>query len=123
MVILNQGQVVGSGPVIEVMRRARQNLTQGNALRIQVPPPSVAQAQHLLEMIPKVLKVTSTSEEAGWLRLELEKPDSETSSEANPINNTILEALIRAEIHVLSFGNEGGRLQDVFLQLTSEATE
>jgi len=123
VVILNQGQVVASGPVIEVMRRARQNLTQGNALRIQVPPPSVAEAQHLLEMIPKVLKVTVTSEEAGWLLLELKKRRSETSSEANPINNTILEALIRAEIHVLSFGYEGGRLQDVFLQLTSEVTE
>jgi hypothetical protein len=37
-------------------------------------------------------------------------------------NNKLLEALIRAEIPVLGFEtSSGGRLQDVFLQLTQEA--
>jgi len=37
------------------------------------------------------------------------------------MNNKILGALIRAKIPILSFGPEGGRLQDIFLHLTEEA--
>jgi hypothetical protein len=43
----------------------------------------------------------------------------EISTDGDVINNRILETLIRTGIPVLSFDPEGGRLQDVFLQLTA----
>ena len=58
---------------------------------------------------------------AGWLNVELLHSANEASGEDYHLNNRILEALIRAEIPILSFGAEGGRLQDVFLHLTEEA--
>jgi len=51
----------------------------------------------------------------GWIRVELD----DAASEDHQINNRVLETLLRAEIPILSFEPEGGRLQDVFLQLTS----
>jgi hypothetical protein len=36
------------------------------------------------------------------------------------VTNQITETLIRADIPILSFGAEGGRLQDVFLHLTED---
>ncbi|MBM2836712.1 MAG: transporter ATP-binding protein [candidate division NC10 bacterium] len=116
VVILSSGQVVATGSVAEVIGRTRQN-----ALRVQVPTPSVAEAQRLLQAMPNVMQVTPTGETAGWLRVELTAPANGTSAEEYHVNNRILEALIRAEIPILSFGAEGGRLQDVFLHLTEEA--
>jgi hypothetical protein len=81
----------------------------------------VAEAQRLLQAMPSVMQVTPTGETAGWMRVELTVPANGTSAEEHHVNNRILEALIRAEIPILSFGAEGGRLQDVFLQLTEEA--
>jgi len=121
VVILSSGQVVATGSVAEVIGRTRQNAIQGNALRVQVPTASVAEAQRLLQAMPNVMQVTPTGETAGWLRVELTAPANGTSAEEQHVNNRILEALIRAEIPILSFGAEGGRLQDVFLQLTEEA--
>jgi ABC-2 type transport system ATP-binding protein len=121
VVILSSGQVVATGSVAEVIGRTRQNAIQGNALRVQVPTASVAEAQRLLQAMPNVMQVTPTGETAGWLRVELTVPANGTSAEEQHVNNRILEALIRAEIPILSFGAEGGRLQDVFLQLTEEA--
>jgi hypothetical protein len=67
------------------------------------------------------LQVTNVDEIAGWLRIELVGPGEGGSFNDLHINNTILAALIQADIPVLSFGAEGGRLQDIFLQLTEEA--
>jgi hypothetical protein len=44
-------------------------------------------------------------------------------SKAYQSNNTILSALIRAKIPILTFEVEGGRLHDVFLHLTEEAIQ
>ncbi|MCZ7573225.1 MAG: ABC transporter ATP-binding protein [Ardenticatenaceae bacterium] len=118
VVILNSGQVVATGSVSEVIGRARQN-----AFRIHVPSPSVAQAQQVLQELPNVMKVTASDERAGWLRVELVGSVDGTSQEEHQVKNRILEALIRAQIPLLSFEAEGSRLQDVFFQLTGEGTE
>ena len=123
VVILSLGQVVASGPVSEVIGQAQQSALQQNAVRIQLPSPLVPKAQGLLEKIPEVVNSTPTGAVAGWLRVELVDSINGTSSKAQHINNRILQALIRAKIPILGFEAEGGRLQDVFLNLTGEAIE
>ncbi len=143
VVILSSGQVVAQGSVTEVTGQA-----QRNGIRIRIPLPSVAEAQQILAAMPDVVKVIHTNGMAGWLRVELVKPaDDARSSEdhhceppsalarrlSRPrhvarfgqslVTNRILDALIRAEIPILSFEAAGGRLQNVFLQLTGGAIE
>jgi len=124
VVILSSGQIVARGTVAEVVDRVQRNIVLGNALRIQVPPDFVAKAtQALKAAIPNVTKVTPIGEMEGWLRVELIESANGNSEKSHLINNTILGALIRAKIPILSFEVEGGRLQDVFLHLTEEAIQ
>jgi ABC-2 type transport system ATP-binding protein len=123
VVILNVGQVVATGTVAEVIGQAQRNVIQRNGIRIRVPSPSAAEARQVLAAVPDVMEVTPAGEMAGWLRVELVDQAHGTSSEDYHVNNRILEALIRAEIPILSFEAEGGRLQDIFFHLTEEAIE
>ena len=66
-----------------------------------------------------VAEVTPTGESAGWLRVDLLPVDG-VGADASPVNNRLLEALIRSDIPVLNFETEGGRLQEVFMHLTEE---
>jgi len=120
VVILSLGQVVASGTVSEVIGQTHRNVVQGNGILIQVPASAVAAAQQVLKAMPYVMQATM-GEKAGWLRVELVDSADRTSSEEHLVNNRILEALIRAEIPILRFEADGGRLQDVFLHLTDEA--
>ena len=120
VVILNAGQIVARGTVGEVIGRAQNNIILKNGLRVQVPPSFVEQARQILEGAPNVAKVSPIGEMEGWLRLELVNPNNGNEDNAYQINNSILSALIRAEIPILTFEAEGGKLQDVFLHLTEE---
>ncbi len=115
VVILSSGGVVAKGPVADVTGRAERNV-----IRIRVPSPSVPQALRVLETVPNVMKASSADAMAGWLRVETLDPALQAPSESNHLNNRILEALIRAQIPIVTFQPEGGRLQDVFLNLTAE---
>jgi ABC-2 type transport system ATP-binding protein len=121
VVILNVGQIVARGSVAEVIGRVQQHIVLGNALRVQVQPDFVAQAQEILEAMPNISDVAPVGELEGWLRLELVGATSGDPANVHQINNKILSALIRAKIPILGFEVEGGRLQDVFLHLTEEA--
>ena len=116
VVILSLGEVVASGSVSEVIGRAEQRV-----VRIRVLPPSLGKALQVLEENANVAKVTPAGEMTGWLRVELVAPADATTSDGDDTNNRILEALVRAGIPILNFEGEGGRLQDVFLQLTAKA--
>jgi ABC-2 type transport system ATP-binding protein len=116
VIILMSGRVIASGTVTEVV-----NQTQRNALRIQVPSPSLAEAQQVLEALPNIIKISPADGMGSWLRIELVDRTNGSSPEGYHANNKILETLIRAEIPILGFEAEGGRLQDIFLQLTEEA--
>ena len=121
VVILNAGQIVAKGTVAEVVGRVQTNLVLRNALRIQIPSDFVDKAKQALNTsMPNLLKVTPIDDMAGLLRVELVGSANGNSSKGHLINNTILSALIRAKIPILSFEVEGGRLQDVFLHLTEE---
>jgi ABC-2 type transport system ATP-binding protein len=113
VIILLEGQVIATGSVDEVLRRAQRNLP-----RVHVPSPSVAEARQVLEAIPEVIHVTPSGEKEGWLGVQLDHSAEESTESESYVNNIILGALIRAEIPILSFESEGRRLQDVFLQLT-----
>jgi ABC-2 type transport system ATP-binding protein len=115
VIILSSGQVVAQGPVKEVVGQVQKNVT-----RVRVPPLSVDGAQRVLQALPNVLKVGPTGQMGGWLGVEINHTGEEAADEDRNRNN-ILEALIRAGIPILSFEAEGGRLQDVFLQLTEES--
>jgi ABC-2 type transport system ATP-binding protein len=115
VVILSSGEVVVTGSVTDVTGRAERN-----AVRVRVPSPSVAEARQVLEAVPGVIKVTLAGGMAGWLRVEPADSSGEISSGNPHLNNRILNALISAEIPILGFEPEGGRLQDVFLHLTAE---
>jgi ABC-2 type transport system ATP-binding protein len=94
-----------------------------NAMRVQVPAAFIENAKDVLKAIPNIKKVSPIGEMEGWLRLELMEPDDGEASKAYQSNNTILSALIRAKIPILTFEVEGGRLHDVFLRLTEEAIQ
>ena len=121
VVIMNSGTIVAKGTVNEVIGQSQQNLGLHNVMRIRVPESSVAQAQQILQAIPVVKQATPEEEMLGWLATELHEADDETSPEGRLVKNNILGALIRADIPVLGFESVGGRLQDVFLQLTAES--
>ena len=111
VVILSAGEVVASGHVADVIGHAEKDV-----VRVRVPTPSVEASLRALEKISAVKHVAEASGAGGWLRVELNgKSEAEHAS-----NNRILETLIRANITVLSFEPQSGRLQDVFLHLTSE---
>jgi ABC-2 type transport system ATP-binding protein len=117
VVILMAGQVVATGSVEEVMRQA-----QRDAVRVRVPGSSLAEAQRLLEGTAPVTRVTPLDGSAGWLNVQCVEAVPGTSSPASPAGNVVLGALLAAGIPILSFESQGGRLQDVFLHLTEEAS-
>jgi ABC-2 type transport system ATP-binding protein len=117
VVILNTGTVVAQGAVADVIGSADQQ-----AVRVQVPAQSVAEAQQALQGLPAVARVVSTGGTSGWLRVEI-TPPGESSRNGQHVHNTILEGLIRAKVPVLGFQAGGARLQDVFLQITQGAIE
>ncbi len=123
VVILNLGQVVAKGSVAEVIGRVQRNIVLRNSLRVQVPATLVAKARQALKEMPGLTKVTPVGEMEGMLELELADVANGNANKNLEMNNRILSALIRAKIPIISFGVEGGRLQDVFLHLTEEAIQ
>ena len=84
----------------------------------------MSESRQLLETLSPVSAVIPAGEETGWLRVELvNSPDGQAAEDLPIVKNRILEALIRADIPIQGFEVGGGRLQDVFLQLTEEGIE
>jgi ABC-2 type transport system ATP-binding protein len=120
VVIMNAGEVVAKGSVAEVVGRSDAN--HEHLVRIRVPATSIGPARELLESQPGIESAVLTDEVAGWLGVKLSSPTGYGSDEYR-VRNQILDALIRADIPILGFDTGGGRLQDVFLQLTAEAIQ
>ncbi len=110
VVILSSGEVVVQGPVGDVTGKAERNV-----IRVRVPVPAVADAQRELEALSPVKRVVAGTGQPGWLRLEVNGTGGES------LSNQILDTLIRAGIQILGFEPQSGRLQDVFLDLTTKA--
>ena len=118
VIILMSGKVIASGTVADVVEQVKHN-----AVRIQVPSTLGVKASKVIKALPGILKVNLTGKSTGWLDVELMELTTGMAADERHINNRILEALINAEVPILSFEAEGGRLQDVFLRLTEEALQ
>jgi ABC-2 type transport system ATP-binding protein len=124
VVILNLGQIVAKGSVAEVVSGVQNNLMLRNALRVQVAQASLENATEVLNAMSFIKTVTPAGEMDGLLRIELEAPPNGKESKLEEgITNKILSALINANVPILGFEIEGGRLQDVFLHLTEEVVK
>jgi len=125
VVIMNAGQVVAHGTVAEVVGQTQLNANQRNAVRIRVPAILIGKAQAILEAVPDVKQVTPADAAAGWLVAEFSEPadgNGHSPEESHPANS-LLQALIHAGIPIRGFEAAGGRLQDVFLELTAEVIQ
>lgn len=123
VVILSSGQVVAKGAVAEVIGQVQRNALIQNVYRIRVSSDSVESALKILRAMPKVKEAISVNEADSWLRVELVNDPEASSTQKQPLNNQILQALINASIPIMGFELIGGRLQDVFLELTDEVIQ
>lgn len=115
VIILREGRVIAQGTVAEVIGRV-----QRKGVRLQIPRESLDTAMSALEAVPGVTRVVPAEDASGWLTIELVDSASLASVEEQHVNNRMLDALIQANVPILNFEAEGGRLQDAFLQLTEE---
>ena len=115
VLIMNLGEVVARGTVADVIGGAQGETVQQNVIKIHVPPLAVTKARRVLEAVPGIQRVTAIGGDGSWLRVELAQAGD------SALNNNVLAALAVAEIPILSFEAERGRLQDVFLHLTGAA--
>jgi ABC-2 type transport system ATP-binding protein len=116
VVIMNAGQIVAKGSVAEVLGRASADGSLQNVVRVRVPTGSVDAAASIVDGTAGAR--TTDRDPSGWLTVEFDGGDA-VSRDAD--RNRLLDALIRADIPIVGFEVAGGRLQDVFLQLTAEA--
>jgi ABC-2 type transport system ATP-binding protein len=120
VIILNDGRIVAQGTVAGVIGGDQTMMVQGSALRVQVPAGAVARAKEAVEAaLPGQVKIDVIGQaDGGSLRVELVDSGADDESRALMINNDILGAIIRIDVPILRFEVEGGRLHDVFLNLT-----
>jgi ABC-2 type transport system ATP-binding protein len=116
VVIMNSGQIVAKGSVAEVLGQAGDGGSARNIVRVRVPATSVEAAAAVVDGLPGAR--TTDRDASGWLTVTFDTGDGIADDGAR---NGLLEALIRAGIPIEGFEVAGGRLQDVFLQLTAEA--
>jgi ABC-2 type transport system ATP-binding protein len=116
VVIMNSGQIVAKGSVAEVLGQAGADGSMQRVVRVRVPGDSVDAAVAVIDGLGGS-RVTDR-DPSGWVTVEFEGGDA-IARDAD--RNGLLEALIGAGIPIAGFEVAGGRLQDVFLQLTAEA--
>jgi ABC-2 type transport system ATP-binding protein len=109
VVILNRGRVVAEGTLAEVARQA----AAPRRARLRVAPDRTAPA---LAALSDGGKLTAAELRPGELELTF-------SAEADPeaMSAAALRRLLSAEVPVLGFELEGGRLSDAFLAMTESA--
>jgi ABC-2 type transport system ATP-binding protein len=116
VVILNQGRVVVSGSVGEVIGRA---LIEHSA-HLRVPLHHVERARQALMHSPG-LTINQVEGQPDLLRIAVETPGAASAPSPAEAMNAGLTAVTAAGIPVLRFELEGAHLSDAFLKMTSEA--
>jgi ABC-2 type transport system ATP-binding protein len=121
LIIMNSGEMVAYGTVAQVTGQQSPGDKQGNAVKVRVAALAVDSASRALIAAPGVLHVTIIDAATGLLAVELQGHPGANGASDQLARNRVLEALLRADVPVLGFESVGGRLQDVFLQLTAES--
>jgi ABC-2 type transport system ATP-binding protein len=120
VVILNLGQIVAKGTVAEVIEQVQKNVLLNYTLRVQILPQHDSKVQDVLKTLPFISSVDPVNETEGLFRIRIAESDGGAVSDPYQINNKVLSALINENIPIVRFEAEGGKLQDVFLQLTED---
>lgn len=120
VVILNLGQIVAKGTVAEVIGRVQKNILLNYALRVNILPQHDGKARDILMTLPFISGVDPVNETEGSLRIRIMENNTGEVTNLYEIHNKVLGKLIEENIPVLKFEAEGGKLQDVFLQLTED---
>ncbi len=123
VVILNLGQIVAKGTVAEVIEQVQKNVLLNYTLRIQILPQHDSKVQDVLKTLPFISSVDPVNETEGLFRIRIAETDGGAVSDPYQINNKVLSTLIDENIPILRFEAEGGKLQDVFLQLTEDTVK
>ena len=111
-IIMNRGEVVAEGSIADIKRKAAPKTA-----RIQVPPDLHDRAMVALRQAPGVADVNSGDGERGRFFVTF---DRQWNAGGPAPANGAIGAVVDAEVPVLSFELEGGRLSDAFLVLTGE---
>jgi ABC-2 type transport system ATP-binding protein len=118
VVILSSGRVVASGPIAEVVTRARPDGAPQTGFRVRIPAPAMDRATATLRAMDVVDDVSHVVD--GQLRVLVGRTDGSAGDAG--VSNQILEHLIDADVAVQGFEIEGSRLADVFMELTEEGS-
>ena len=116
VIILHRGEVIAEGSVADIKRKAAPRTA-----RIQVPPEMHDLAVSALKGADGVANAGSVDAERGTLISTFDPAWLEAHQGAGM--NTAIRALADANVLVLSFEMEGGRLSDAFLFLTEEGRQ
>ena len=116
VIILNRGEVIAEGSVAEIKQKVAPRTA-----RIQVPPEMQDRAVSALKGADGVANAGSVDAKRGTLISTFDPAWLEAHQGAGM--NTAIRALTDANVLVLSFELEGGRLSDAFLFLTEEGQQ
>ena len=114
VLILHRGQVVLQGRVADLRREGAASRTG----RFEVPPEMHDRALLELTRMPGVVSAKPVGAHRGWLTATFEA-GLEPGKDGYGMN-TAIQALVTADIPLLSFELEGRHLTDVFLSVTGE---
>ena len=114
VLILNHGRVVADGSVEEVTRRA----AAPRRGRFRVPAEARERALGVLAGVAGISEVSPAEGRADVIVATLAEASRADEAQAHASN--AIRALVEADVPLLSFELEGGRLSDAFLSMTRE---
>ena len=116
VLILNQGRLVASGSMGELMRTA----VVERSAQLRVPSHLIEPARIAIEKLPE-LTIAATDGRPDLLKIGLRTASATSSDESAQRLNAAVIAVVAANVPVLSYEMEGARLSDAFLQMTKKA--
>jgi ABC-2 type transport system ATP-binding protein len=121
VVIMNSGKVVAHGAMAEVIDRFQKDTAQQKNIQLRISPSDMIRARHVLESLPEIKQVMLADKIGSMLNIELSESDDPLTTKQPQNHNKVLDAVIQADIPIQGYELSGGKLKDVFLQLTAES--
>lgn len=115
VVILNSGKLIAKGTVREIVSGNNKK-----HIEFSVPVKFEQDTLKLLKTIEEINKISQKNNKTNIFEVELKKEYFRDDILKEKVCNKILKTLLSKNIPIINFESEGGRLQDVFLQLTGK---